>query len=174
MTESPDASLTVRAWIAVALTAPLFALLFLPSLLLVEVFPASGDGWAELAYAALGLFAYAAGVLVVLPVVAHTVGRFVDARTRDTSTVKAGVVFGVLAGALGSVIAVPMTLDGQVGVTPLVSYVAAPALAAFLTRVLLPVAVRYRGVRITAIVVAALVAAPTVAFVVTMGPDMLA
>jgi hypothetical protein len=169
MNEEPQASRTARAWLAVVLMAPLLAVLFLPSLALVHLFVDTSNSWADLAYLVTGALAYAVGVIVVLPVTAHTLGRVVDARTSEIGTVRAAGVFGLLAGAMGSVAAVPMTLEGNVGLAPMVTYVAAPALAAFVTRLLLPVALAHRGVRVTAYVLAALAMAPIAAYVATVG-----
>jgi hypothetical protein len=149
-----SASPFYRAWVATALMVTLFALLFIPMLFLVPLFSTSTEGFADLAYVAVAMLVYAATVLVLVPAVAHTLGRYIDRRTRTWSEPKAAWLFAAVTAGIGSIVAVPLTLDGGMGVLPLLHYMAVPALAAFGARMLLPVALRVTALRVVAIVLA--------------------
>ncbi|PKQ25937.1 MAG: hypothetical protein CVT64_07835 [Actinobacteria bacterium HGW-Actinobacteria-4] len=150
----PQATATSRAWVATALMVALFAMLFIPSLLLIDVFHDSTRVFQNITYALVALIAFAVTVVVLIPVGAHTLGRYIDARTREGSDLRAALIFAGVAAGIGSVMAVPFTLSGSVGVLPLLTYMLVPGLAAFGTRMLLPVALRVKAVRAVAIVAA--------------------
>lgn len=144
-----------RAWVATALMVALFAVLFVSSLFLLRYFVNPAGGLADLAYVVVALFAYPITVVVLIPATAHTLGRYIDRRTRGWSHLQAALVFAVVAAGIGSIVGGPLALTGGVGALPLINYVLVPGLAAFGTRMLLPVALTVPAVRVTAIVVAA-------------------
>ncbi|PKQ25936.1 MAG: hypothetical protein CVT64_07830 [Actinobacteria bacterium HGW-Actinobacteria-4] len=150
MTASP----LYRAWVATALMAALFAMLFIPSLFLLRVFANPTEGFADLAYVVVALFAYAITVVVLIPATAHTLGRYIDRRTSTWPDLKAAMLFAGVAAMIGSLVAVPLTLDSGMGPLPFINYMLVPGLAAFGTRMLLPVALRVTAVRVSAIVIA--------------------
>lgn len=149
-----------RAWHAVVLMVPLLAMLMIPTLFLIDVFVTATDGWAGLGYVVVTLMVYVAAVLVALPILAHTLSYFIDARTRHLTDLHAASIFAGTAALLGSVLAVPMTVTGDFGTLPLITFCLAPGLAAFTTRLLLPVVMRVKVARITAYVVAGVTALP--------------
>src|SRR5690606_23300357 len=108
-------------------------------------------------------FAYGVITVVAIPLLAHTLGRFVDRRTRRLPVVGAALIFAMFAALLGSMLALPMSLDGAFGWLPWLSYVAVPALAAFVARVLLDRAIASRRARIVAFVAGGLALAPGLA-----------
>src|SRR5690606_7029516 len=141
---------SARAWLAAALTAFFFAVLYIPTLFLASATVAKSDAWADVAYVVVALFAYGVITVVAIPLLAHTLGRFVDRRTRRLPVVGAALIFAMFAALLGSMLALPMSLDGAFGWLPWLSYVAVPALAAFVARVLLDRAIASRRARTVA------------------------
>lgn len=155
---SPESSVSAsparRAWVSTALMIVFFGVMFVPSIFLVNVFVTATDGWAGLGYVVVAMFVYFAAVAVLIPVTAHTLGRYLDSRTRDLPHVKAAGVFALFAALIGSMLGVPLWLEGATGVLPLIAYMLIPAVAAFATRMVLPVALRVAPVRVTAYVLA--------------------
>ncbi len=80
-----------RAWVSVRNATVIFAPLWVISLLLG---PTSKNGdWADLTWVAIGSIFYVVALVVVLPLFAFTLGRWIDKRTWR-STRKAVLTFG--------------------------------------------------------------------------------
>lgn len=141
-----------RAAHAYVVLIPLFTVAYIPTLYLVNDFGGPMDGWGDLAYIVMALAIYAGSVFVVIPGLTFTVGRWIDRRTSADSAIKAAAIFAAVAGLIGLLPALIMLLDGNFGLLPLVTYVAAPMVATFLARVVLPTALRNSVVRWSAIV----------------------
>lgn len=176
-TPAPATSPVRRAWVATALMEALFAVLYLPSLAIYllptvnwtgedppqgpdETLYASGLAIMMVAvFLLLVVIVYSSAALVLIPAVAHTLGRYIDGRTRHWRSSRAALVFAGVAAAPGLVVVVPAVINDPWAALLALQLVAVPALAAFGTRLLLPVALRVKAVRVLAIVLGALAVA---------------
>lgn len=149
---------TTRTWTALGLAEFWFSVVFLPCAAAsfyassaVEE-PEPGD---------IGLFAslvFFAGfaLLVGIPIGVHTVGRLTDKLTRDWPTFKAALVHGVVGFALGLIFAVYITVQDLTNLPAgIVGFALPPALAAFLTHLVVPAAVKRKWISVLAWVLAA-------------------
>ena len=124
-----------RAWVSVRNTTALFAPLWAASLF---VRPANRNGdWEDLAWVIAGMIFYVAAVLVVLPLFAFTLGRWIDKRTWR-STRRAVLTFGYYGVAFGVAAVGLYGLGGNAGVG-LVLWLLIPGVAAAGARLLLDV-----------------------------------
>ena len=119
--------------------------------------PAGTEGFADLAYFA-GLLVLGVGlVVVVIPIVVFTLGRRLEAATREWGTARAAMAFGGAGLALGLVLAALMSWALNASIVGTIANVALPAAVGGLgTRLLLPVALAHRWVFVVAWVLAAL------------------
>lgn len=149
---------TTRTWIALGIAELWFAVVFLPCAAasfyassVVEE-PEPGD---------IGLFAslvFFAGfaLLIGVPLGVHTAGRLTDKLTRDWPVFKAALVHGVVGFALGMVFAAYITLQDLTNLpAAIVGFALPPALAGFLTHLVVPTAVKRRWIAVVAWIVAA-------------------
>jgi hypothetical protein len=147
-----------RARTALPLALVTFAVTYVAMLFTVRwIKPMGEQGWDALAYF-VGLLVFGALlVIVIIPIVVFTLGRKVDAATREWSTPRAAVAFGGAGMALGLVAAVVLTVWGGVSLVGALANVVVPgAVAGLATRVLLPSALEHRWVLILFWVLAAL------------------
>lgn len=131
--------------------------------------PAGNEGFADLAYFASLLVLGIALVVVVIPVVVFTLGRKLDAATREQRTARAALAFGGAGLALGLVLAALMSWAMTASMVGTVANVALPAaLGGLGTRLLLPVALARRWVFVLSWVLAALPLVGAVALVISL------
>lgn len=150
---------TTRTWIALGLAELWFTVVYLPCAALafytssVVQEPSPGD---------IGLFAslviYAGFALLIgVPIGVHTAGRLTDRATRDWPVFKAAVVHFVVGFVLGTVCAVLVVSQGLTNLpAALVGFALPPALAGFLTHLVVPTAVKYRWIAVVAWVLSAI------------------
>ena len=160
--------MTRRAWDALGLAEALFAIVYPVGVLLaMRVPPAdTSDGWADLAlFATFLVFGFFA-VIIAVPIAVHTVGRLTERFVVDWSLTWAAIahlVVGLVVGALAAV------LLAVVGPSPLqataVALVPTSGLVAFGVHLLMPLALRYRWIRIASWVISAVPVAAALASV---------
>ncbi len=104
------------------------------------------EGFEDLAFVLLAVFAYGAALFVVIPAFAFTLGRWIDRRTTPRGLGRSLISFGLWGFGFGLVM---VLLVGIAALTPvgIVVLLAAPTLAAVIGRVL--VELRGRGWAIT-------------------------
>jgi hypothetical protein len=124
-----------RAWVSVRNTTAIFAPLWILSLFLGPT--ADNGDWADLTWVALGSIYYAVAIVLVLPVFAFTLGRWIDKRTWR-STRKAVLTFGYYGLAWG-VVAVGLYGFGGNASGGLLLWLLIPGVAAAVARLLLDV-----------------------------------
>lgn len=125
-----------RALAGVRNTGAVFAPLWVAAILLGK--PASSDNNSDLTWAALGTVFYILGLVVVLPIFAFTLGRWLDRKTwRDTR--RAAVRFGIYGGGFGLLAILIYGIGGGPTLLGIVMWVAVPAVAAGAGRLLLDV-----------------------------------
>ncbi len=119
--------------------------------------PTGTEGFRDLAYFAGLLLLGVVLVAVVIPIVVFTLGRRLDAATREWETARAVMAFGGAGLALGLVLAAPMTWAMNASLVGTIANVALPAAVGGLgTRLLLPVALAHRWVFVLSWVLAAI------------------
>lgn len=132
--------------------------------------PSGNGGFLGLAYVAGLLLLGVALVVVVIPIVVFSLGRRLDATTREWGTARAATAFGGAGLALGLVVAALMSWAMAVSMVAAIANVALPAAVGGLgTRLLLPVALAHRWVSVLSWVLAALPVAGSVALVRSLG-----
>ena len=130
-----------RTRTALPLALVTFAVSYVAMLFTVRwIKPMGEQGWDALAYF-VGLLVFGALlVIVIIPIVVFTLGRRLDAATREWSTSRAAMAFGGAGMALGLVAAVVLTVWGGVSLVGALANVIVPgAVAGLATRLLLPI-----------------------------------
>ena len=124
-----------RAWVSVRNTAAVFAPMWIASLFLG---PADTNGdWADLTWVAIGSVYYVVALVVVLPIFAFTLGRWIDKRTWR-STRRAVLTFGYYGLAWG-VVSIGIYGFGGNASFGLILWLVIPGVAAAVARLLLDV-----------------------------------
>jgi len=155
---SPATDQARRTHTALPLALVTFAFFYVTMLTTVRwITPVGSGGWDALAYFVGLLVLGAVVVVLIIPLVVLTLGRRLDAATRELSTFRAALAFGGAGAALGLVAAVVLSGWGGVSWVGSLANVMVPgALAGFATRLLLPLALAHRWILILAWVLAAL------------------
>ncbi|NYI39890.1 hypothetical protein [Demequina lutea] len=150
---------TKRAWVALGIAEVAFAILS-PVGGLVAILvsgPESRDEWMPLSLLVAIVMVTGASLLVGLPVAVHTVGRLTERLTRTWRPLGAGLIHLVVGLGLGVLVAVPLVVWAPIEpLAAVIAFVLPGGLAAWVTRALVPVAVRHRWVAIVAWALAAL------------------
>ena len=134
MTATPGSA--NRAFLAWRTTASAMLLFWIPLPLLAESIPRDSEGFQDLAFVLLAILTYGVGVLVVIPLFAFTVGRWIDRRSAVGGLRRSVVTFGLYGLAFGLVL---VLLLGFSALTPLgvLVLLLAPTLTALAGRVLM-------------------------------------
>jgi hypothetical protein len=133
---SPEPGSVARAFLAWRATASAMLVVWLPMPFIAPSFPRSNDGFQDLAALLLVIFAYAAGVVAVIPAFAFTLGRWLDRRTAPRGLGHSVLIFSLYGLGFGILLAMVLGVSGlnPVGILALV---AAPLLTAVAGRLLI-------------------------------------
>lgn len=103
--------------------------------LLTESLVQEGDGFQDLAFVLLSLLIYCAAVLVVIPGLAFTLGRWLDRRTAPRGLRRSAISFGLVGFGFGLVLVLLLGLGALTGLGALVVLLA-PTVAAVAGRLI--------------------------------------